>query len=218
MDTSIDNEKNLQQHCALHAVIVPFPALSHVNALMNLAHLLALRGFFITFVNTQWIHKRILGVSAARNTSNSLISQLVSGGDPGHELEQRGSKVRFLCIPDGLPPDHGRTSSMGEYVLALQKLSPALEHLLRSSVDATTDSFPAAITCIVTDCFMSCTEEVARNMKVPRVIFWSLCAASSICQCYANFLMSQGHIPVKSKLIPLRIVFLLIQTHYLFWK
>jgi hypothetical protein len=34
-------------------------------------------------------------------------------------------------------------------------------------------------------------------MKVPRVIFWPLCAAASICQLYTKFLMSEGHIPVK---------------------
>jgi len=183
---------NSVNECALHAVIVPFPAQSHVKALMNLAQLLTERGFFITFVNTEWIHKRLVEASAIN--TNSLIS-LVSRG----ELEQRGWKNRFLSIPDGLPPDHGRTSSLSEYMLALQKLSPALEQLLRSS-SATGDdgkySFPP-ITCIVTDTFMSCTEQVATNMKVPRVIFWPLCAASSICQLYANFLVSEGHIPVK---------------------
>jgi len=183
---------DIENECALHAVIVPFPLQSHMNALMNLAQLLAMRGFFITFVNTEWIHKRLVEASAIN--TNSLIS-LVSRS----ELEQRGWKIRFLSIPDGLPQDHGRTSNLGEYLLALQKLSPVLEQLLRSS-SATGDdgkySFPP-ITCIVTDAFMSCTEQVATNMKVPRVIFWPLCAAASICQLYTNFLMSEGHIPVK---------------------
>jgi hypothetical protein len=112
------NVEKEKLQCALHAVIVPFPAQSHVNALMNLAQLLAMRGFFITFVNTQWIHKRMV---SARNTTS-----LVSRGDPDHELKQQGWKIRFLSVPDGLPPEHNRTSSMGEYFLALQKLSPAL--------------------------------------------------------------------------------------------
>jgi hypothetical protein len=121
---------NSVNECALHAVIVPFPAQSHVNALMNLAQLLAERGFFITFVNTEWIHKRMLEASATN--TNSLIS-LVSRGDTDHELDQRRSQIRFLCIPDGLPPDHGRFSNVAEYMVALQKMSPALEQLLRSS-------------------------------------------------------------------------------------
>jgi len=164
---------------------VPFPAQGHVNSLINLAQLLALRGFFITFVNTEWIHKRMAGVS--------LVSR------------SEDCKIRFLCIPDGLPPEHDRTSSLADYLLALQKLSPALEHLLRSSsshpnANASDEkySFPP-VTFIVTDSFMSCTEQVATNMEVPRVIYWPFCAAASICQCYTTFLMSQGHIPVKSK-------------------
>jgi len=32
--------------CDLHVVIVPFPAQSNVNALMNLAQLLGMLGFF----------------------------------------------------------------------------------------------------------------------------------------------------------------------------
>jgi len=40
---------DIENECALHAVIVPFPLQSHMNALMNLAQLLAMRGFSITF-------------------------------------------------------------------------------------------------------------------------------------------------------------------------
>ena len=44
----------------LHAVIVSCPAQGHLNALMNLAELLAVRGFFITFVTTEWMDQRLL--------------------------------------------------------------------------------------------------------------------------------------------------------------
>jgi hypothetical protein len=155
-------------------------------------------------------------LEASATNTNSLIS-LVSRGDTDHELEQRRSQIRFLCIPDGLPPDHGRFSKVAEYMLAVQKMGPALEQLLRSrsSTDDGKYSFPP-ITCIVTDAFKSCTEQVATNMKVPRVIFWPLCAASSICQLYANFLMSEGHIPVKSKHVTPSPPMLLIATLFSF--
>jgi hypothetical protein len=70
-----------------------------------------------------------------------------------------------------------------------------LEDLLRTA-DKKSPSFPP-ITFIVRDAFMSCTEKVASNMGVPRVIFWPLCAAASVSQCYANFLVSEGFIPVN---------------------
>ncbi|GLJ39153.1 hypothetical protein SUGI_0797860 [Cryptomeria japonica] len=44
----------------LHAVIVACPAQGHFNPIMNLAQLLAMRGFFITFVTTEWMDQRLL--------------------------------------------------------------------------------------------------------------------------------------------------------------
>ncbi|GLJ08488.1 hypothetical protein SUGI_0089630 [Cryptomeria japonica] len=156
----------------LHAVIVPFPAQGSINPLINLAQLLSSRGVFITFVNTEWSHKCIS--KAAHNDEEAAF--------------------KFLTIPDGLPPDHGRLANLGEYVIAMENLGPVLEHHLLSSL---ADGKTPPITCIITENFMSCTQQVAKKLGVPRVIFWTLCAASSIAQCNANLLLSRGHIPVK---------------------
>jgi len=179
---------NQNRKDALHAVIVPFPAQGHVNALMNLAQLLGIRGVFVTFVNTEWIHKRMVEAS-------TKVRSPVSKEDLGSE--QQEWRIRFRSIPDGLPDNHGRTSSLTDLILSLQKLGPALEDLLTSAHEKS-PSFPP-ITFIITDPYMSCTEEVASNMKVPRVIFWPLCAAASISQRYASLLASQGHIPANGK-------------------
>lgn len=165
----------------LHAVIVPFPAQGSINPLINLAQLLSSRGVFITFVNTEWSHKCIS--KAAHNDEKAAF--------------------KFLTIPDGLPPDHGRLANLGEYVIAMENLGPVLEHHLLSSL---ADGKTPPITCIITENFMSCTQQVAKKLGVPRVIFWTLCAASSIAQCNANLLLSSGHIPVKgTNSIPLRL-------------
>ncbi|KAH9303153.1 hypothetical protein KI387_014736, partial [Taxus chinensis] len=153
-----------------HAVVVPLPAQGHVNPLLHFADLLRERGFFITFVNTEWSEKRMLQSS---------------------EQFSHRSSFRFLSFSDGLPPEHGRTDQLGELLVTLAKCGPALEELLRSC------SGVPPVTCIVTDAAMSCTLSVAANLGVPRVVFWSICAAASIAQIYANVLLSQGHIPVK---------------------
>uniref|UniRef100_A0A0C9RST7 Glycosyltransferase n=1 Tax=Wollemia nobilis TaxID=56998 RepID=A0A0C9RST7_9CONI len=156
----------------LHAVVVPFPAQGHVNALLNFAELLSTRGFFITFVNTEWSERRIFGDSQVFQRPN----------------------FRFLSVPDGLPAEHGRMAELGEYWGVLQKLGSELEQLLRSARDK---SEIPPVTCIVSDAVMSCTHSVAANMEVPRVIFWPVCAAFSISHKYAPLLLSQGLIPVK---------------------
>ncbi|GMP46238.1 hypothetical protein CsSME_00014470 [Camellia sinensis var. sinensis] len=42
-----------------HAVCIPYPAQSHIKGMMKLAKLLHHRGFFITFVNTEFNQNRL---------------------------------------------------------------------------------------------------------------------------------------------------------------
>ncbi|GLJ08457.1 hypothetical protein SUGI_0089150 [Cryptomeria japonica] len=158
----------------LHAVMVPYPAQGSINPLINLAQLLSSQGVFITFVNTEWSHQCM---SKAAHNDDELST----------------STFKFLNIPDGLPPDHGRLANLAEYVIAIQKLGPVLEHHLRCGLAEGTPP----ITCIIAENSMSCTHEVAYKLGVPRVIFWTVCAASSIAHCNSNLLLSRGHIPVK---------------------
>uniref|UniRef100_A0A0D6QTL2 Glycosyltransferase n=1 Tax=Araucaria cunninghamii TaxID=56994 RepID=A0A0D6QTL2_ARACU len=174
----MENENGNASASFPHAVCVPFPWQSHVKALMNLAELLFDRGFFITFLNTEWIDERLWRPSQ----------------------DVRRHKFRFLSFPDGLPPEHGRCSQLGELVVALQKSGPALERALRTAGGNGTSIVDVPpVTCIVTDSFMSCTHTVAKKLGVPRVLFWPFCAASSVAFKYSCHLQSQGHIPVKAQ-------------------
>eukprot|EP01018_Ginkgo_biloba_P036017 Gb_08878 [translate_table: standard] len=171
--------KEGEQH-ALHAVIIPLPAQGHVNPLMNFAKLLASRGFFITFINTEWIEDRIF----KKPNDTATVST---------RLQQQGLNFRFLSIADGLPPDHGRAANLTEFFQAMHKLGPALEHLLRIQ-----DGFPP-ITCLITDCLLACTHQVAISLGVPRVIFWTFSAVAAIAQCNSQLLLAKGYIPVNAK-------------------
>ncbi|XP_059065713.1 UDP-glycosyltransferase 85A1-like isoform X2 [Cryptomeria japonica] len=166
----------------LHAVIVACPAQGHFNPIMNLAELLAMRGFFITFVTTEWMDQRLLKAASKDAAARD------------REIQERGFKFRFLAIPDGLPPEHGRTSEIGELWLAMQSSGPALESVL-----TVPDKSVPPITCIVSDSYLCSTAEVAKNLGVPRVIFWTNCTAYATTQKNANFLLSLGHIPVKEE-------------------
>ena len=67
-----------------HAVCVPFPAQGHINPMLKLAKILHYKGFHITFVNTEYNHKRLLK-SRGLDSLNALPS------------------FQFETIPDGLP-------------------------------------------------------------------------------------------------------------------
>jgi hypothetical protein len=43
-----------------HAVCVPFPSQGHTTPMLKLSKLLHFKGFQITFVNTEYSHKRLL--------------------------------------------------------------------------------------------------------------------------------------------------------------
>ncbi|RWR79292.1 7-deoxyloganetin glucosyltransferase-like protein [Cinnamomum micranthum f. kanehirae] len=68
-----------------HIICIPFPAQGHVTPMLKLAKLLHTRGFFITFVNTEFNHNRLL-----RSRGPDSLKGL--------------DDFRFETIPDGLPP------------------------------------------------------------------------------------------------------------------
>ncbi|GLJ39151.1 hypothetical protein SUGI_0797840 [Cryptomeria japonica] len=68
---------------SLHAVIVACPAQGHANPLMNLAELLGMRGFFITFVTTEWMDQRLLKAASRDAAARD------------REIQGRGFKFRF---------------------------------------------------------------------------------------------------------------------------
>ncbi|GFS35142.1 hypothetical protein Acr_00g0038070 [Actinidia rufa] len=64
---------------------IPYPAQGHINPVLKLAKLLHSKGFHITFVNTEYNHKRLL-----RSRGPAALAGLPD--------------FRFDTIPDGLPP------------------------------------------------------------------------------------------------------------------
>ena len=68
-----------------HAVCLPFPAQGHITPMLKLATILHARGFHVTFVNTEYNHRRLV-----RSRGAAAVSGL--------------RDFRFATIPDGLPP------------------------------------------------------------------------------------------------------------------
>lgn len=159
-----------------HAVVVPLPSLGHVNPLLHFSKLLAARGLFISFINTQWIEERIF------RPPNDLKSV-------SRQLQERGLNIRLLSLSDGLPAEHPRYQKIDEYFQAMHKLGPAMLRLLEGA--------SPPITCIVSDCLFACTYEVATALGVPRVLFWTMCSSAAIAFANSHLLLEKGYIPVN---------------------
>ncbi|MQM12585.1 hypothetical protein Taro_045502 [Colocasia esculenta] len=136
-----------------HAVCIPYPLQGHINGMMKLAKLLHSKGFHITFVNTEYNHRRLLH---SRGT-NSL------DGLPD---------FRFQTIPDGLPPSD--TDDGTQHIPSLSKsiMNSCLPHfrdLLARLNEARAEIPP--VSCVVSDVIMTFPLDAAEELGVTAVLF-----------------------------------------------
>ena len=164
-----------------HVVCVPFPAQGHINPMLNLAKLLHFKGgFHVTFVNTEYNHKRHLKARGP-DSLNGLPN------------------FRFETIPDGLPESNmDSTQDIPSLCESTRKTClPHFKNLL-SKLNNALDTPP--VTCIISDGVMSFTLDAAQELNIPEVIFWTTSACGFMCYAQYHQLMEKGLIPLKGKL------------------
>ncbi|XP_058744584.1 7-deoxyloganetin glucosyltransferase-like [Vicia villosa] len=161
-----------------HVVCVPFPAQGHINPMLKLAKLLHFKGgFHVTFVNTEYNHKRFLK-SRGPNSLNGLPS------------------FRFETIPDGLPEsDVDVTQDVPSLCDSTRKTClPHLKKLI-SRLNNAVDIPP--VTCMVADGVMSFALEAAQEISIPAVIFWTTSACGFMGYLQYRMLIEKGFTPLK---------------------
>ncbi|CAO1939053.1 unnamed protein product [Urochloa humidicola] len=162
----------------VHEVCMPYPAQGHVTPMLKLAKLLHARGFHVTFVNTEFNHRRLLRSRGAA----SLASV------PG---------FRFAAIPDGLPPsDADATQDIP--ALCYSTMTTCLPHLrsLLASLNSDTESPP--VTCLVVDTVMSFSYDAAREIGVPVAALWTASACGFMGYRNYRYLIDRGLVPFNS--------------------
>ncbi|KAJ7013596.1 7-deoxyloganetin glucosyltransferase-like [Populus alba] len=160
-----------------HAVCVPFPAQGHINPMLKLAKILHFNGFHITFVNTEYNHRRLL-----RSRGASSLDGLPD--------------FQFETIPDGLPPsDADSTQDILALCYSTSKtcLAP-FRHLIAK---LNSSSVVPQVTCIVSDAVMNFTLDAAEEFGIPDALFWtpSACGVLGYSKCRSVF--ERGLTPVK---------------------
>ncbi|XP_030444959.2 7-deoxyloganetin glucosyltransferase-like [Syzygium oleosum] len=134
-----------------HAVCIPYPAQSHIGAMLKLAKLLHHKGFHISFVNTEFNHRRLARARGLEFVNGTL------------------SDFQFLTIPDGLPPsDADATQDMPTLCDSARSFMVGPFGDLVSSLGSNPSLPP--VTCIVSDGFMPfTTSPVASRYGIPLV-------------------------------------------------
>ncbi|XP_068637428.1 7-deoxyloganetin glucosyltransferase-like [Aristolochia californica] len=163
----------------LHAICVPFPAQGHLTPMMKVAKLLHQSGFHITFVNTEYNHQRLL-----RSRGSGSLEGL--------------EDFRFTTIPDGLPPSN---SDVTQSVPALcESTSKTCLAPFRDLVSGLNDDPTVPpVSCIMSDGVMSFTLDVAEELGIPEVLFWTTSACGLLGYAYYQLLIEKGIIPLKDE-------------------
>ncbi|KAK9757613.1 hypothetical protein RND81_01G174000 [Saponaria officinalis] len=171
--------KQIKMSTKLHAICIPYPAQGHITPMLKLATLLHSKGFYITFVNTDYNHRRL-----ARAT----------------ELESRAQleNFRFETMPDGLPhSDLDVTQDIPMLCHAVMNdfLTPFKKLFCRIN-DPASGSPP--ITVIVSDGVLPFAADAARELGgVPLVWLWTASVCGLLGYLQYPFLLNKGIVPFQ---------------------
>ncbi|XP_059279742.1 7-deoxyloganetin glucosyltransferase-like [Lycium ferocissimum] len=166
-----------------HAVCIPCPAQGHISPMLKLAKILNHRGFHITFVNTEYNHRRFL-------KSRGLTS--LKGLPSFH----------FETIPDGLPPCNGDVT---QDIVALSEsltttcLGPFKELLAKLNNRSASSSDVPPVSCIISDGCMSFTLSAVQDLGIPQVFFWTTSACGLLGYMHYCNLVEKGYTPLKDE-------------------
>ncbi|KAL3525862.1 hypothetical protein ACH5RR_014234 [Cinchona calisaya] len=132
-----------------HVLAIPYPAQGHVLPLMDLALCLVRHGIRVTFVNSEFDHKR--------------VTESLSG-----EENVVPDRMQLVSIPDGLESWEDR-NDLGKLTLSIFEVMPGnLEALIQKINQSDSDK----VTCIVADESMGWALEIAKKMGIGAVAFW----------------------------------------------
>ncbi|KAM0886458.1 hypothetical protein ACQ4PT_029666 [Festuca glaucescens] len=139
-----------------HAVCVPFPAQGHITPMMKLAKVLHSKGFHVTFVNTEYNHRRLI-----RSRGSDVVAGL--------------SDFRFATIPDGLPLSDA-DATQDQEALCYSTMTACLPHLKKLLGDLNSADGVPPVTCVVADSIMSFSLDGAAELGVPCAPFFAASA------------------------------------------
>ena len=135
-----------------HILAIPYPAQGHVIPLMELSQCLAKQGFKITFVNTEYNHRRVM---TAKLAEKDYLDD---------------ERISLVSIPDGLELWEDR-KEIGKLTESICRVMPGKLEELIDRIDANA-SEDEKIACVIADVCVGFTLDLAEKKKIKRAAFW----------------------------------------------
>ncbi|XVE56835.1 hypothetical protein DITRI_Ditri04bG0042500 [Diplodiscus trichospermus] len=133
-----------------HALVIPLPEQGHVAPLMKLALQIAAHAVKVTFVNTEFIHEKIMA-SIPKNIG----------------VERR--LVSLVSLPDGLEVEDDRTDVVKLTETCQSTMPGYLEDFI---LKINHSNINEQITCVVADTSVGWALEVAKKLGIEAVAVW----------------------------------------------
>ncbi|KAL0003238.1 hypothetical protein SO802_017019 [Lithocarpus litseifolius] len=172
----------MEQYCPpAHVLIFPFPAQGHVNSMLKLAELLGLAGIHVTFLNTDFIHERLVRYTDIETRFSCC---------PGFQ---------FKTISDGLSADHPR--SLIKFIEVYDSLNSKTKLLLREMLASNQligSNTRPSLTCIIVDGLIGgFTSDIANEFRIPIIYFRSISASCFWAYFSVPKIIEAGEIPIR---------------------
>ncbi|KAL4361921.1 hypothetical protein GQ457_04G033170 [Hibiscus cannabinus] len=132
-----------------HVLVVPYPAQGHVIPFMELSRYLAKQGIKISFLNTEFNHKRVIH-AFGKNVDDSGLFRLVS-------------------VPDGLEDGEDR-NQVGKLIESLCRVMPRQLKDLIHKLNASDDD--DKISCVLADVTLGLALDVGAELGIPTAALW----------------------------------------------
>ncbi|KAL8097467.1 hypothetical protein AgCh_030556 [Apium graveolens] len=164
-----------------HAMCIPLPAQGHVNPMLKLAKLLHQRGFHISFINTEFNHRRLL-----KSRGPAALDGLPD--------------FRYYAIPDGCPPtdpDATQHPALLFTYTPVHSLEPLTDLVSKFNDEANLDSDVPPVTCIIADGLMSFALKAAQHLDIQKLLYWTTSACGLLGYTQYGQLVERGYTPLK---------------------
>ncbi|CAA2985946.1 UDP-glycosyltransferase 83A1-like [Olea europaea subsp. europaea] len=157
-----------------HVLAVPGPAQGHVRPLMKLMTEIANRGIKASFVNTEYIHAKVVAAMS--------------------EEDKRQSHIELMSIPDGLPPEDDRS----DWLKLLESLARTMSRNLTDLIEKINcENKHEKISHIIVDTTIGWILDIPKKMGAEPVAFQPSAAASMALKLHIPKLIEEGNLDIN---------------------